>query len=111
MIRGQSLAQLLAAFDEGLRTIAIQHLDLAAEDTARSDAGDLADSIRRDGMHCLNAWVAELPPCCRDRVVLKFAPESGIGDSISPAHRTRGMLIVNRLLAESVPAPPGEERP
>jgi len=110
LIRSRSLAQLLAAFDEDLRAVAIRHIDLAPADAPRLDAADLMEAVRRDGMHCLNVWVAELPPCSRDRIILKFAPDSVIGGPSSAAYHERGILIVNRLLTESVAAPAGGER-
>jgi hypothetical protein len=98
LIRGKSLTLALSEFDQDLRAIAISHIGLAAADPTPSDAGDLADAIRRDGMHCLNAWIAELPSCINSRVVLKFAPTSAIGGPASAAHQVRGVLIVRRLV-------------
>ncbi|MGC2779003.1 MAG: SctK family type III secretion system sorting platform protein [Bradyrhizobium sp.] len=110
LILGRSLAPLLAAFDEDLRAVAIRHIDLAAEATPRIDMGDVAEAIRRDGMHCLNAWVTELRPCSRERVILKFPLKSAIGGPVSPTHHARGVLIIRRLLAETDAAPPAGMR-
>jgi hypothetical protein len=101
LIRGRSLAPVLSGFDQHLRAIAISHIDLAVADPAPSDRPGLADAIRHDGMHCLNAWIAGLPSCIVSRVVLKFAPTSAIGGPASATHQVRGVLIIRRLVGES----------
>jgi hypothetical protein len=105
LIRGRSLAQVLSEFDQDLRAIAIRHIDLAVADPKTApDGRDLGDAIRRDGMHCLNAWIATLPSCIGSRVVLKFAPTSAIGGPASAAHQAGGVLIVRRLVDASAPS-------
>ncbi|MGY3450528.1 SctK family type III secretion system sorting platform protein [Bradyrhizobium sp. USDA 4353] len=101
IILGRTLAQVLAGFDADLRDVAIRHLALAPPDGPQIAPADLAQAIRSDGMHCLTAWIAELPACARSRLILKLPPDVSLASFVSTTHREHGRGIIDHLVADS----------
>jgi hypothetical protein len=102
MVLAHALTRLLAEFDPRLHGVALAHADLSPKSESPLGPARLADAIRRDGMHCLNAAVWQLSAPLRGRILLKFPVDSPLGSPVSGQHRQLGPLIVDRVLADVI---------
>jgi hypothetical protein len=99
IILGRALATILADFEPQLHGLALENVDLSPKPKGSLDPAALAEAIRRDGMHCLSAFLARLSAPLRRRVLLKFPNGSPIGRTVSELHAALGPLIIDRIAA------------
>jgi hypothetical protein len=99
IILGHALATVLADFEPQLHGLALENVDLSPEPKRPLDPAALAEAIRRDGMHCLGAFLARLPAPLRRRVLLKFPDGSPVGSPVSELHAALGPMIIDRIAA------------
>jgi hypothetical protein len=99
MVLVHALGRLLAEFGPRFHEIALANLDLSPKAERPLDSAALADAIRSDGMHCLNAAIWQLSTPLRSRILLRFPIDSPLGSPISSRHQQLGPLIVDRVIA------------
>jgi YOP protein translocation protein YscK len=99
IILGRALATVLADFEPQLHGLALENVDLSPEPKRPLDPVALAEAIRRDGMHCLSAFLAGLSAPLRRRVLLKFPNGSPVGAPVSELHAALGPVIIDRIAA------------
>ena len=97
IVLGRELATILADFDPQLHGLALENVDLSPEPERSLDPAALAEAIRRDGMHCLSAFLARLPAPLRRRVLLRFPDGSPVGSLVSELHAALGPVIIDRI--------------
>ncbi len=90
-IRGPAIAEMTARFGAAVLADARAHADLGWD-----REGD-PDTIEADGMACIGAWIAQLDPATRARVVLHWPDDAALPQTDDPAILTLGPQIVNRL--------------
>lgn len=96
-IRGPVIAERTARFGDGALASARTHSDLALDRSPPTDTEGLAQAVQADGIACLAAWVAGLPPAVRARAALIWPDDAALPLTSDTEIRSHGPAVLRRL--------------